>query len=634
MEKIQFKFPAETIEIAESLLIENDQTENGYVAWLSNFTDSRNINSLLSFFENKQMLQIFARKTGLLIDSKIDPHSNTLNIDNFVKILLNFWSKYQIPDIFALFYPVIHKSVNSDFQFEFDFESFLYSNSQLVTLTIIQVTILTILGLRNEPILNVNYFFNEFSELKNFDQVWFEKELKKFHQLHLLITQSSQSQKKLVESIENTQNFNFSDVQSYKKIEELEKKFEQIQLELKESEAAKSSLLNQNIALEQQLNEKANEIRQLKFSKDDLLEKLKNKKFEFINEVVEEKNEEIKKIKLEFESIQNEHRMQIRNFEDEKDDLYKKIHLLENFRAEYESFKVQAEKNARIQKNEFGSKFNEEIQDLREKLTKTHDNHFAEKQKCQQLEMILQNLNMEVHNLKMDKQNLEFQVKEAENNQLSVVQSDLYISNIDEIIKDLSCSKEVEQINLLLARKSEQNTEKGHFLENQNSEKNDEHENEPISRHFIEEIQKDIHRKFNTYEKRCIARVKIIMKQFTDEEEKNEELEKEVELQKEAISDLSNKVEYLENKQIEKMLAVPAIQDIIKKFDSKSMEGGEVAQDLFKTILKREQEIARLKQNQRRFNNTVLGIEGRCLDNMSLIFSLIESYASIGEKVE
>jgi DNA repair exonuclease SbcCD ATPase subunit len=574
----------------------SDKTEGVYVDWVVRFLDLKSLDSLLSLVESKNVLLFFAKSLGLFNELKGDAFGSNANLENLVKSIGSYWRKRDAPNVFLVFQPVLDESVSAGFRFEDEFESVLYSHSQLVCQVVFVAAVLTSLDIRKDKQLDFSFFFQEFKEYPADTRAAFERELRSIFALSIALDAQIASRQASKESKTEGGSNKFVDTQSLKKIEQLEKLVDELQAKGKAAEEESQGLQKKVEELEREALERGNELRQLKFSKEDLLEKLKNKKFEFISEVTEEKDAEIVRLKMQVEWLQTDLRNKTRLFEDEKDDLHKRVQLLENLKREYEAVRVQGEREVRTQNADRAGRLQEEVKELREKLTKAQEVTLAERQKSLEAEMALQNLSMELHHLKMDKQNLEFQVKDAENNQMSIIQSDLYPIGSEEITKELSCANEVAQLESLMAPET------------------------------VGGSQMEVRRLFNNYERRCLGRVRELLRQVGENEERLKDLEKEITNVREELGDATERAEFAEGKHVEKILAAPTIVEVVRKLDAKGLEGGELAQDLFKTILRREQEIVRLKTTQRRFNNQILAAEARSLDNMTLIYSVVEGF--------
>lgn len=601
MDSPKFKFSEQILSLATNLKVDSESSEAVYVEWMSRYLDLKSLNSLLVFAENKNYQVFFLKSLNVYSELKNDPFAASPSFESLVKSLGNFWRRKDIPDVYSLFKTAFESNLSQDVVFENEFETVLYSHSTLVTSVVFVVAILSAFEVTKQRKLDLSFFFQEFKEYPLETRQKFEKELRLMFSLYLQLSAVSEERSGSSKTVDFSHNSSkFVDKQSLRKIEELERTIDALNARVKSLEEANAEAVSKLESLERENSEKANEIRQLRFSKDDLLEKLKSKKLEFMNEIAEEKDAEIQRLRTQVDWLQTDQRNKARLFDDEKDDLHKKIHLLENFKKEYEAVKAQSEKALKAQSNEVANRLTEEIRELRERLARCQESSLADKQNALNSEMTIHNLNMELHSLKMEKQNLEFQIKDTENNQLSIVQSELYASNLDETIKELSCSSELRQLE--------------EFVGDSDS------------------LNKEVSRRFQSYERKCVSRVRALAKQLAEQEEAKSELAKENASLKEELSDAHDRMEFLEAKQVDKIVASPAIQEALRRFDPKLMEGGELAQDLFKTILKREQEIIRLKANQRRFNNQILTIEGRCLDNMTLIYSLVEgTLAANGE---
>lgn len=586
------KFPNELLAAAAALKVDSEASEAVYAEWTARFLDLKSLNSLLALAENKNYQVFLLKGLNVYSELKNDPFPASPSFESLVRSLGAFWRRRGVPDVYSLFQTAFDANLGQEFDFEKECETVLYSHSALVTSVAFATVLLSAFETAKQRQPDFALFFQDFKDYPAETRQKFEKELKVAFSLYLQLAAWVEERTAAKPADFGQSAGKLVDRQSLRKIEELEKTIEALTARNKSLEEAVAEAAGRLEAAEREGAERANEIRQLRFSKDDLLEKLKSKKLEFMNEIAEEKDAEIQRLRTQVEWLQTDQRNKARLFDDEKDDLHKKIHLLENFKKEYEAVKAQSERSLKAQSSEVVGRLTEEIRELRDRLAKCQESSLADKQQALNSEMTIHNLNMELHSLKMEKQNLEFQMKDLESNQLSIVQSELYASNLEDAVKELSCSAEVRQLEECAGDR--------------------------------EAVLREAGRRFQSYERRCVARVKALARQLAEEEERRAELGKEVAGLREELADAQDRAEFLEGKQIEKVLAAPAVQEAVRRFDPRLMEGGELAQDLFKTILKREQEIIRLKANQRRFNNQILTIEGRCLDNMTLIYSLVE----------
>ncbi len=630
-----------------SLLDESRSIEFPVLEWLSIILETESINSLVQLADNPMFLLKLASLSGLHSAIVYEKYSKSPNIVSFVNLLAKIWDDKKKADIFKPFTRYFSKKLNPGFVFEQDFESLIYSHSQCMVYTIIIVAVLSIIMIHQNGEDESLAIFSKLSETSPYTQEFMKAEFRNMVALYDEINNfmTNALEKQVIKNAGFAQNevtrfSGLGDLQVFRRIVEQTDIIEQMKGELTELKVKNTTLKEEADVNRKIIEEKEKEIQHLKFSREDLLQKLKNKKLEFMNDIVVDKEQEIKALKERIQQIEQTHKARLRDLEDERDGLHKKIHTLQNYKTEFESFQTNVEKQTNEVIKETHVKFSEEMQQLKEKIAKLQETSIIDKEKYLDLEMKLSKQNMEIHSLKMERQNLEYKIKELESHNDMMCRSEVYTDNIDEIAKELSCSNELAKFQNLMGHNtsnlSDNDREKDASAEMENLTNDSEKFSKratPVQGDLSMDSQqfayflKEIKYSFANYERRCLNRIRTVLKELKEERERTDEMHKEIEHLKDEIDDLSEKSSQLENGLVEKLVEKsPLIQELLRQFGGSSKEGSEIAQDLLKTVLKREHEINRLKSNRKKLNNEILNAEARCIDTLSVMYTVVESF--------
>lgn len=630
-----------------TLLDESRAVEGPVMEWLALITESESLHSFVQLADNSKYLLKLASLSGLHNAVIFEDYAKNPNIVNFVQLLAKIWEKKKNTEIFKPFTRFFHKRLNPDFVFENDFESLIYSHSQCMVYTIIIVAVLSIIMIHQSDEDENLAIFSKLGETSASTQELMKTEFRNMVALYDEINNFIMNalEKQVIKNagfnrIDGTRLSALGDLQIFKRIEEQTNIIEQMEGDMNTLRLENSSLKKELEISKKSIEDKEKEIQHLKFSREDLLEKLKNKKLEFMNDIVVDKEQEIKVLKERIQQIEQTHKARLRDLEDERDGLHKKIHTLQNYKSEFESFQTNVEKQTNEVLKETQVKFSEEMQQLKEKIVKLQETSIIDKEKYLDLEMKLSKQNMEIHSLKMERQNLEYKIKELESHNDMMCRSEVYTDNIEDIARELSCSHEVAKFQNFIGQNtsnfSDTDKEKDFSAELENMTNDSEKFSKratPVhgdlgmdAQQFIY-LQKEIKYSFVNYERRCLNRIRTVLKELREERDRGDELHKEIEHLKEEIDELNEKSNQFESGLVDKLVEKsPAIQDLLRQFGGSSKEGSEIAQDLLKTVLKREQEISRLKANRKKLNNEILNAEARCIDTLGVMYTVVESF--------
>ena len=145
----------------------------------------------------------------------------------------------------------------------------------------------------------------------------------------------------------------------------------------------------------------------------------------------------------------------------------------------------------------------------------------------------------------------------------------------------------------------------------------------------LNNFQNELRICFANYEKKCLNKIKVLLKALEDSKESVREANNENQDLKRQLEELQEKINDIENQTLERIFGqnynVTSVMGSFIESNSKEKSRG-VAQDLLKTIIRKDLEIARLNQGKRRLYNEALSVEGRGLENLNLIYSVVQGY--------
>ena len=584
-------------------LIEQDLTEveNHFKQWLILIFDNYQIKDFLELCEDNvawlKMTEIGRFKT-VAFEAK---YFSKKNLPNYVKMISEIWKDNKGINLFDFFDTVLRKNLNNNFKFLEGFEDIIYSDTKEVIFVILIASILTILYIQQSDEDSDMKIFEMITEMEPESQEFLKLQFKMILELFSSLNQKSE------EKIYENKHFitepslgsgkrvsNFADIQILKKVEDQQKIIEDLEKENDDMRDILNKVKNDLEEKEKTVHEQEIKIKQLTFSREDLLSKLKNKKFDLIDNEISEKNEEIEQLKREIQILEENLEQKDRDEEDRKDEILKLNLKLENYKKEFESTKkdLAHRQNADNANNKNSELIKNDFEDIKNKYINLQEKSIQDKEKCLHLEVKLGQLKIEIQNLKLENQDLEFKIKELDNGDLG--DSEIYLDDLENITEELNSEK---------------------YFDEMNKENEDDSSNEKYKKMF------------KNYEKKCLNRIKILLNENGEYKLKSEEYSKENDMLKDELEEMQEKINDLENNMVGDFISKnKELQNIFSKTNENSSE---IAQDLLKNIMKKEHEIERLIMNRRKLREKQTDMEAGNLENIQLIYTLLENYVTV-----
>jgi hypothetical protein len=632
--------------LIEDLLSGNPEFENTILAWIKNVLSCDKIQSFVHLADNEEYLIRLSKKTNLYNAIPLSPFISEANISNYVTHLQEIWKDLKNFPIYSLFSSYLHTRLNSNFVFESDFESVLYSYPEFIFGIIMIVTILTILLVnQEEEEENLDIFSNLDDlppELKGFLQATIKKIVSLFDDVISLASEPAIGMTSICNlgvatGLESRRRITtVNDIQIYKKVDDQQLIIDGIKKENEELLSNQSDLQNKIKEMTMVVADQERTIQNLTFSKNDLLSKLRTHTLTLEQDAVKDREEEIKRLKEILKQKETIFKGSIRELEDDREHLHKKIHQLENYKIEFEnnSKRTISTNFDACERLDMSAKTSDEVKELRLKCSKLEEICLKDKERCLYLEMEIVRLNKDLDNTRNDKREVEFKFREmASLSQIHNI-SDLSDENYADIAEELSSVKVLEKLNNCLSKISkneetsyhmQQSKEKAKLLLSPCNENNPNSLNSTSS--TINVIQNEVRISFVNYEKKCLNKIKAILKTIEESKENLKDISKENEELKSYIEELQEKAHDLENMALDTVFNRNYdLRSLVGSFDDAKKDQNSIAQDLLKTIMKKDLEIARLNQSKRRLYNETLLSEGRCLESNSLMYSVIQAY--------
>lgn len=597
--------------IVDKLMSQLDSTiEADYCEWLNILLKTESIHS---FSDLAEVPAHFIKLTEILgLDPTKSDHNYAYkrDIKNYAAYLGSLWKNKFDFDIFGVFDPYFQKIFSSSFQFRTKFFDVIYSHTRLIVFVILIVTLLTYPNETDHE----NPVFEQ--SIENLPKSVSDKLKPHLYVVLVDLAEAVNEEAKKAEASQEKKPF--ADKQVFARVEA-----QQVQIQLLETERdeLKTKVTEMEQKLKdhgQSLDEKKNQVQQLTFTCEDLKEKLKNRNAEIISEEIRERDGEIKRLREDLQDLEKKRLIEAQQWRDDKEFLQKRIQMLDNLRADFES-KVEESAN-RV--NE------EEAFKLREKIANLQRQNLDEKERCLNLEVERDKLRLEITSLKNEKQDLEFKVRELGGDANNT--SDIYFEDYEKIAQDLNPEPELHELN-------EEKVNPKQFL-SEDSKKGEEHANEPLMspkeslkpHPFAFEGKDSGQEKASTivknYQKKCLLHVKRLCEQLKERKEKLDEVLKDQEQLRDQNEELAEKCTQIENRVVGDFIDNNAEVKKLFEYIKTHSDSSEVAQTMLQKILKMEHEIQRQAANRRRIINEGLDIQLRALEHVQLIFSVVSGF--------
>lgn len=622
-----------------NLMALNGDSNEAYICeWLTRLLKTGTVKSYLHLEDNSQVWLELAELGKFKLVALEAPYFLNKNLPNFVKLLDSIWRTEKDTDIFAYFKRFLSDVFNPEFDFVENFEACLYSHTQEVMHIIVVVAVLTCMMVfhTHSSEDSLEGLFDVMDEMEDETRTALSAEFKLIIELYDAIENDFVEESVIKEPMHpatpNNRPRGLTSVAEQhiaKKVEEMQKTNDMLEAENEDLKTKNGSLSKELVAKTEIVIEHETTIKQLRFSRDDLLDKLKNKKFDMINEEIQDKQKEIDDLKETVSSIEAKYQKRLREAEETKDELAKKLHQMESYKSEFENLR---RANAEAVKKEVREgPSDEELQRLREQMTKLQQTSLEDKQKCLNLEMQVSEISMQAQRLRLENQDLSYRVKELENEK-SMGNSEIYVDDFEAIRDELSAAKHYKKLDNENGGLGDQDLH-GDILEH--IDRQGDPKITPFEVHDISEVKgkeyshKRVEQLFNDYEKKCLHRIKMILKESQEYKDKLSEALQELEDLKEQYEEQEEKINNLETRAVENVvLNSKELKDLIYNVKNTERDSSEIAQDLLKNIVRKDLEIARLRNNRKRHQREALDIEASYTERMSLIYEVVEAYIS------
>ena len=623
--------------IAKLMAISNDEMETYICDWVSRLLKTTNIKNFLDLAENNSVWLELAELGKFKTVALEAPYFSNKNLQNFVALLDSIWQNEKNISVFDYFKSYLSEVFNPEFSFVENFEACIYSHTHEIVHIIVITTILTSMMIFHTHYSedDLEQFFDCLDEMEDDMRKLLEEEFKLIIELYDVIEKDFIDESIVREQsdtlVTNSRARGLTRVAEQhiaKKVEELQKTIDDLQIENEELKSKNGSMTKELNDKMEMVKEQESRIKQLTFSRDDILEKLKNKKFEMINEEIQDKQKEIDDLKETLANVEAKYQKRLREAEETKDELAKKLHKMENYKSEFESLRRLTESQKREQKE---GPSEEELLRLREQVVKHQQTSLEDKQRCLNLEMQVSEINMQLQKLMRENQDLVFRNKELENDR-SLGTSEIYVDDFEAIKEELSAAKHYKKLDgtQLLSHDMDEIGDVIDQIDKHGDPKIKPFNPEDAQNEQDKEInQKRVQQLFTDYEKKCLHRIKMILKESHEYKDKLTETLQELEELKEHNEELEEKVNNLENRAVENViLNSKELKDLIYNVKNSERDSSEIAQDLLKNIVKKDLEIARLRHNRKRQQKETIELEAIFSDKLSLIYEVIENYVS------
>ena len=624
--------------MAQLMAINGDEVETYMCEWLSRLLKTITVKNFIDLVENKSVWLELAELGKFKSIALEAPYFSNRNLPNFVKLLDTIWQNEKGIHLFGYFKSYLAEIFNPDFVFVENFEACIYSHTQEIIHIILIATIVTCMMIFHTHYSedNIEQLFDCMDEMDDDIRTPLKEEFKLIIELYDHIEEDFIDESLVKEtSRSNTIVPNrarvlttVTDQHIAKKVEELQGTMDNLQKENEELKSTNNQLTKEISDNKKIMEEQSFKINHLTYSRDDLLEKLKSKNFEMINEEIKDKQKEIDDLKETLANNEAKYKKRLREADESKDELIKKLHQMENYKSEFEILR-RATESKKSEAKEIPS--DEEVGKLNEQIMKLQQNILEEKQKCLNLEMQTSEMSIQNQRLKLENQDLNYRVKELENNR-SLGASEIYVDDYDAIKDELSAAKYYKKLDAKSSIKNddEETSNIIEHLDNDGKPKitpfNDKAEDNANEQGYS---QRRVEQLFLDYEKKCLHRIKMILKESGEYKEKLSETLQEVDELKEYNEELEEKVSNLESRAVENIvLSSKELKDLIYNVKHTERDSSEIAQDLLKNIVKKDLEIARLRHNRKRQQKETINMEAIFTDKLSLIYEVIENYIS------
>lgn len=624
--------------ISDLMALNGEFNESYICEWLTRLLKSGTVKSYLDLAENNYVWLELAELGKFKVIALEAPYFLNKNLQNYVKLIGSIWKSEKNVEVFAYFKKYLSDVFNPDFDFIENFESCIYSHTNEIVHIIVIATFLTCMMIfhNHGSEDSIEQLFEGIGDMDDETSAALKDEFKIMIELYDAIEEDFVEESVIKEPMHPTTPNNrtrgltsVAEQHIAKKVEELQKTIDSLEAENEELKM-KNSEISKELSNKTKVNEEQETvIKQLKYSRDDLLDKLKNKKFDMINEEIQDKQKEIDDLKEMLTNVDVKYQKRLREADESKDELAKKLHQMENYKVEFEKLR---RANAEVQKKEVREgPSDEELQRLRDQMTRLQQTSLEDKQKCLNLEMQVSEISMQAQRLRLENQDLNYRVKELENDK-SLGASEIYVDDFEAIREELSAAKHYKKLD------HENGTFNDADITGDILDQIDKHGDQKISPFEANDLsevkgkeysQKRVEQLFNDYEKKCLHRIKMILKESQEYKSKMSEALQELEEMREQAEEQEEKVNNLESRAVENIVInSKELKELIYNVKNTERDSSEIAQDLLKNIVRKDLEIARLRSNRKRHQREALDIEASYTERISLLYEVIEGYIS------
>ena len=627
----------------------NDDFEIAVCDWLTRSLKIGTINSFSDFVENNAAwLQLATMMKFKTLAFETDYFSNK-NLPNYVKMLSFIWNSEQEIDVFGYFRNYLAELFNPDFDFVKNFEACLYSHTHEIVQILLVVSILTfcMIAQRENSTEQVEKLLFNLDELEEKDAKLLKKEFKQIFGMFEQIQEQFLEESKLDDSRFKTtpaqRNRNQTTVATYqiaKKVEEQQKVIDSLENENEELKGKAHKLEIEVSDKDRIIEEQEMKIKQLNFSRTDMLEKLKNKKFDMINEEIADKEREIHDLKERIGIIEAKYQQRLKDAEEAKDSMELKVHQLENYKVEFENLKKAFDiqkSNVQNMENSITTEELEKYEKLKDQYYKLQEATLEDKQKYLELEMNVSELNMKIQKLTLENQDLQFKVQEMEDN-ASLIGSEVYVEDYEEIKEELSVANHLKKYTGETAAEDELNLQnelnkKGEvtpfeITENkENGDTGEENEKEILANKTVKKV-------FRDYEKKCLHRIKMMANEIREYKTKLDEVLVDLEETKDENDELVEKTTDLENRVVNEFIReTKELREMVYDGENRK-DSSDIAQDLLKNIVKKDYEIARMRINRKKQLKEMIGVEAKCTEKIDMLYTILATFLNLDQEQE
>jgi len=633
--------------LVDQLFADSSEFVPALLAWLSKVLADEPILSLTHLADHDQVFRKFAEATNLLNAIPLSAYMNCPSLSNYVLHLQEIWKDLKDFSIFPIFTSYLKQVINQGFEFETDFDTVIYSYTSQIFGVILTTSLLTVLLVNQDEDEERLILLQKSDDLSLEYREAFEQGMEKILLLYEELMASTDNLDIGVTSICNLgaesrrRITTINDIQMCRKVEDQQLIIDTLHRENDNFKLENSKLIGQLNEFKKKLADAEQKINHLSFARNDLLEKIRHHSFNFEQDSLKEKEEEISRLKETLKQKERLFRGSIRELEDDREFLHKKIHQLENYKTQLESTTSQRNISMSFDRGDClsdSSRLIEEIKELKTKCAKLEQTCLRDKERCLHLEMDILRLSKEIDAARNDKREVEFRFREmASISQINNI-SDSNDENFADIAEELSVNKVFDKFNRNLSKLS--SDDESHLKINSQYSKakplntsSSGNENNPNQHNScttnMTAIQQEVKICLVNYEKKCLNKIKVILKSVEEAKDTIKELTKENEDMRNQIEDLQERAHDLESMTLDRFLGQnQELQSLLGNFDAQNKDHSSVAQDLLKAVMRKDLEIARLNQNKRKLYNETLITEGRCLESMSLMYTAVQSFIS------